>query len=112
MKKYISALAALGAALSFAMFVPPADAGHFGGQMGGGMGGHMGHMGGRMGGMHAFNGGHHMAGNFGRHHGDHWRGGGWYGSGWGPGIYIGDDDYYYGDDYYDYCYWRHGRRFC
>jgi len=34
------------------------------------------------------------------------------GNGWGPGVYIGDDDYYYGDDYYDYCYWWHGRRFC
>ena len=105
MKKYVSALAALGAAISFATFVPAADAGHFGGHMGGHMSmGGMGH-------MHSFNGGHHMAGDFGRHHGGHWRGGGWYGYGWGPSIYIGDDDYYYDDDY-DYCYWRHGRRFC
>ncbi|AGK59954.1 hypothetical protein HYPDE_41428 [Hyphomicrobium denitrificans 1NES1] len=128
MRKHISALAALGAALSLAAFVPAADAAHVGGGGGFSAGGHGG--GGFSGGGHAgggfaarggsfggsrmarnFGGGHHGGWHGG--HGGHWRGGGWYG--WGPAIYFGDPYY---DDYYDYdydyadCYWRHGRRFC
>jgi hypothetical protein len=121
MKRYVSMLAAAGAALSLAAFVPAADAahgggggGHFSGGHGGGHfgGGHFG--GGHFGGGHF--GGHRLARNFGGHHGHggHWRGGrGFYG--WGPAIYFGDpyyDDYYDDYDYgYD-CYWRHGRRYC
>jgi hypothetical protein len=89
MRKQISALAAVAAALSFAVMVPTADA------RGGG--------GGHFAGGH-FGGGHFGGGHFG--HGGHWRGGGWYG--WGGPYY----DDYYDDDDYDYCYWRHGRRFC
>jgi hypothetical protein len=135
MKKYASALAALGAALSLVAFVPAAEAFHGGGGGGGfhgGFGG--GHFGGGHYGGHGFGGGHvrsfsdrgfagpRMVRNYGGHRGDwhhgghgghhHWHGGRWYG--YGPGIYFGDP--YYDDDYYDVayygCYWSYGRREC
>jgi hypothetical protein len=112
MRKYISAFAALGAALSFATFVPIADA-RSGGSTGGGSN-VSGGAGGHGGGGHASGGrsGGHVAGNFGgrsgyggRGHGGHWRGGG---IGYGAGVYLGDA---YDDDY-DSCYYRRGRRIC
>ncbi len=92
-----SAALALTTVLCAASFAGAADArgplaGHMGSHMGGHMGGHMGHV------AHIGHGGH---GHWGHHHG-------WYGPGFGVGIY---DPYYssYYDD--DDCYrvYRHHR---
>lgn len=113
MIKFKRAVAALAATCALAAFSLPASAAHFGGG-----GGHMGggfHGGGHFGGGHF--GGGHFAGGGHWHGGGGWHGGhGWRGRGWGyyPGFAFYGGPYYddyYGDDY-DYCYWRHGRRFC
>jgi hypothetical protein len=123
MKKYVSALAALGAALSLAAFVPLANAhpGGGGGGMGGGGGRSMGGggMGGGGGGGRSIGGGHsagfassmsrsgpsghvgsnfgrsgHVAGNYGGH-GDHGVHG--HHGHFRGGVFV----YGYGPDYYD-----------
>jgi hypothetical protein len=107
MRKYVGALAALGAALSFATLVPIADA------RSGGGGGHGASARGGGGHGHASSGrsSGHVAGNFrgrgragGHGHGGHWRG---RGIGYGAGIFLGD-----AYDDYDSCYYRRGRRIC
>ena len=98
--------AGLTAALALAAFSLPANA--FRAGMGG-MGG-MGHMG-SMGHMH---GGWAQGGHFAHNYGHHFRHGRNFAF-FAPGFGYYDDYYdpYYDDAYYDnYCYWRHGRRYC
>lgn len=91
MKKYVSVLAALGAALAMATAIPAADAGprhHSNGR-------HFSH-----------NGDH--GGHYGRGHrrGGYWHNGRWIALGVGAAIAAG------AAGAYDDCYWRHGRRYC
>jgi hypothetical protein len=90
MRKHLSIVAALAAALSVAVIMPAADA-----HQGRGFGGHGG-----------FHGGHRGFG-----YGGQWYGSGWYGGGWYDAYGRDWDSPWYGYDY-DYCYWRHGKRFC
>ena len=86
--KEISSLAALGAALSVAAFVPAAQADSWRG--------HRGH-------NYSYNGGH-----YGHHRGHgYWRNGRWIALGIGAAAIAGAAGAYDRD-----CYWRHGYRYC
>lgn len=90
MRKFISSLAALGAALAVVAVTPAADAGprHYRGNH--------------------YN-GHH--GHYGRYHHrgrGYWRNGRWIALGIGAAIAAGAAGAYYDRD----CYWRHGYRYC
>jgi hypothetical protein len=90
MRKYISSIAALGAALAMVAATPAADAGprHYRGNH--------------------YN-GHH--GHYGRYHHrgrGYWRNGRWIALGIGAAIAAGAAGAYYDRD----CYWRHGYRYC
>jgi hypothetical protein len=91
MRKFISAIAALGAAASMVAITPAAEARpgyHY------------------RGGHHY---GHHYRGHYGRyHHGrGYWHNGRWIALGVGAAIAAGA-----AAAAYDHCYWRHGERYC
>jgi hypothetical protein len=121
MEKWKKAVTGAIAALAIGGFSAAAEAGH-GGHFSGGHfgGGHFGggHFNGRFGGGN-FGGGHYahnFGGGGGRWHGGHgWHGRGWrggyYGYGWGPGVYWGPyyDDYAYDSGYLCEDYWYRRR---
>lgn len=90
MRKFVSAIAALGTAVSMIAIAPAAEArsGHH-----------------YRGGHHY---GHHYRGHHGRHHGrGYWHNGRWIALGVGAAIAAGA-----AAAASDNCYWRHGERYC